>query len=88
MSYWTCGDGLTGGAGVVGGILSILFWIFVIVLIVAIVRRILWTSRGEDRMRHFMPPFDKTPLDILKERYAKGEIDKAEFEDKKKDIQM
>ncbi|MDD5198071.1 MAG: SHOCT domain-containing protein [Candidatus Gracilibacteria bacterium] len=63
-----------------GPILMILFWVAVIVLIVYLVRGDLGGS--------FKPggQGNKTALDILRERYAKGEIDKKEFEAMKKDL--
>ena len=61
----------------------IIFWGAVLALvIVGIVYlfRLLQASGGE-RMRG-----QETPLDILQKRYASGEIDKKEFEEKKKDL--
>lgn len=66
------------GWGMGGGVVMILFWILVIIGIVFLLKYLLEISKGGRQ--------DKTPLDILKGRYAKGEIDKKEFEEKKKEL--
>lgn len=68
------------GFGFFGPIFMILFWAIVILGIIAIVRWSMGQSRSTDAGK------EKTPLDILKERYAKGEIDKKEFEERKKNL--
>lgn len=76
--------------GTMGGfdlILMIVFWSLVIWAIVALVRGNIGNGHGCGHNHgDGAHGKDKSPLDILKERYAKSEIDKKEFEDKKKDL--
>lgn len=70
-----------------GWIFMILFWAFIIVGIVALIKGISEKEEHPRVTKEKSPPAGgQTPLDILKERYAKGEINKEEFEEKKKDL--
>ncbi len=61
-----------------GGLFMVIFWVLIIWAIIAF-------FRGCHGSSHWMEGKDRA-LEILKERYAKGEIDKKEFEEKKKDL--
>ncbi len=60
----------------------IVFWLLVIAGIIFLARYLVRRQENGDHHHHY----EKTALDILHERYAKGEIGKEEYEDKKKDI--
>jgi putative membrane protein len=70
------------GWGWVGLLFMLVFWVLIVVLIILLIRRLL--SPGTARMAG--PPQEDSALEILKKRYARGEIDKEEFEAKKKDL--
>jgi len=60
-----------------GSLMMILFWGGIILVVVLLIRSI----RGGDIDR---PLTVKSPMDILNERFARGEINKEEFEESKK----
>jgi putative membrane protein len=61
-------------------------WIIVSlgVIIVAIVLLIRWLGAGGLGRPEHAKPTGKEPIDILKERFARGEIDKEDFEERRK----
>ena len=61
-------------------IFMIVFWILIIAGIVLLIRWLIEQSRPSGAHK------EDSALEILKKRYARGEISKEEFEEKKKDI--
>jgi putative membrane protein len=63
-----------------GGLMMLLFWGGLILVIVLAVR---WLGGGPSHGPSLHPP-GKRALDILQERFARGEIDKEEYQEHKR----
>ncbi len=68
-----------GNQGCIGGFMWI-FWIAIIVGIFFLVKWIVMQNRPGEQTGQ------ENPLEILKKRYVRGEIDKEEYDRKKKDL--
>lgn len=82
---WHMGPGMMGwgyGTGWIWHILMIAFWIAVIVGIIFLIRWFVISAGTGGRA----VKSEDSALEILKRRYARGEINKQEFEEKKKDL--
>jgi putative membrane protein len=80
MGRWMMGDW---GMGWFGMIFMILFWGLSIIGLVLLIR---WLFQATGSRGHPDVSSGSKAIDILKERYARGEITRDEFESMKKDI--
>jgi putative membrane protein len=72
MMHWDYGWGMGSG-----WLFMVMFWVLAIAGVFVLIK-LISGSKKEDKT--------ETALDILKKRYASGEIGREEFEEKKKDI--
>ena len=80
MGRWMMGDW---GMGWFGMIFMIIFWGLIIVGLVLLIR---WLIQITSSKSHSGVSTGSKAMNILKERYGKGEINRDEFESMKKDL--
>ncbi len=73
--HWDYGWGMGSG---LGWFLMILFWVLVILGIVYLIKAIAGSAKKGEK--------EESAMNILKKRYARGEINKEEFEKMKDDL--
>jgi len=69
------------GWGLIGMLFMLVFWVLIIVGIVLLVRWV-WEQSGKGQR----PAPVESALDIVRKRYASGEINREEFERMKADL--
>jgi len=75
-------SGLGWGEMVVGSIIMLLFWGIIIALLFFAVRAFFFSNKYGGRQET-----QKSALDILKERYARGEITREEYQEIKNELE-
>lgn len=78
--YWHPGWDWGWGHMFFGSLMMMLFWGGLILVIVLAIR---WVGGGPQQGSGSQSP-GKRPLDILQERFARGEIDQQEYENRKR----
>lgn len=78
MMDWAGGAGWMMG---LGWIFMVLVWALIVVGIIALIRWLGITSSNRSEAQQ------KTPLQIIQERYARGEIEREEYEQKRRDLE-
>lgn len=74
-----------GGLGMLfGGVWMLLMWGIPLLLVIALLKYLFFRPR--DRRDPDIQPERKTPLDILKESYARGDIGRDEYLQKRDDL--
>lgn len=75
------GSGMMGGGIGIGMVLAMVFWLLLIVgvvfLVVWAVQKFVMGTSGK---------VEESALDVLKKRYARGEMPREEYEEKKRDL--
>ena len=75
--------------GGIGLIFMVIFWIVIIALAVWVLGRLFpgvaSASSPQPPVRHSVPP--QSALEIARQRYARGEISKAEYEEIRRDLE-
>jgi len=81
---WHMGPGMMGGWGMgwFGGIFMMIFWVLILVGLIFLIK---WLIQSTNRVKSDAGNSNRA-VEILKERYARGELDKVEFETMKLDL--
>ncbi|MGA2110927.1 MAG: SHOCT domain-containing protein [Anaerolineales bacterium] len=72
---------MLGGFGLAGTLVTFLFLLLIVLAVVSLVQ-----PAGRGAAKGALPSSSETSMEILKRRYAQGEITKEQYEDMKREI--